>query len=72
MRMRRAQHKGVGLAGQRQIVDVTAAASQKTPVLDAADRLANAELVHGDATSNTGHIGCIIDFAIAQTPVSAG
>ena len=51
MRVRRAQHMGKGLARTDQIVDVAAVPGQKTPILDAPDRLADAVLVHGKRPS---------------------
>ena len=48
VRMRRAQHNGVCLARQRQIVDIIAMPGQKTPILDPAHRLADPELVHSN------------------------
>jgi hypothetical protein len=47
MRMRRTQHKGAGLVRAVDIVDVIAVTSDETPVLDPADRLTDAELLHG-------------------------
>src|SRR6266700_6063096 len=53
MRMRRAQHHRMGLARPDDVVEVMAAPGQKAPVLDAANRLTDAELCH--ATSAPGY-----------------
>ena len=47
MRMRRALHEGVGLPMTIDVIDVIAATGDKTLVLDPADRLTDAELLHG-------------------------
>ena len=46
MGVRRAQHHGMGLAGQVDIVLEAAFAAQKAPVLEALDRLPDSELAH--------------------------
>src|SRR5215831_19011061 len=48
MRVRRAQHEGMRLAGPDDIVEVIAVPGDEAPVFDAADRLTDAELLHGD------------------------
>jgi len=45
--MRRAQHEGVRLPGPGDVVEVTAVTGDEAPVLDTADRLTDAELLHG-------------------------
>src|SRR5262249_20911413 len=47
MGMRRAQHEGIGLAWPVDVVEIGAATSDETLVLDTADRLTDAELLHG-------------------------
>jgi len=47
MRMRRAQHEGVSLTRAADVVEVGAATGDKAPILDAADWLTDAELLHG-------------------------
>ena len=47
MRMWRAQHEGVSLAGPGDVVDVVAVTGDETPILDPADRLTDTELLHG-------------------------
>ena len=66
MRMRRAQHKGVSLARTNEIVDVMTAPGQKPLVLDAADRLADAELVHPKGPPTSAISAASKHFAIAQ------
>ncbi len=56
MRMRRAQHEGIGLARTVEVVEVIAATGNKAPILDAPDRLTDAELLHGTSPP-TPHIG---------------
>ena len=41
-----AQHHGVGLVRADNVVEVVAATGQEAPILDPADRLADAELLH--------------------------
>src|SRR6266700_5822494 len=53
MGMRRAQHHRMGLARPDDVVEVMAAPGQETPILDAANRLTDAELCH--ATSAPGY-----------------
>ncbi len=48
MRMRRAQHRRIGLARADDVVEVAAMPGQEAPILDPADRLADAELLHGE------------------------
>ena len=47
MRMRRAQHVAVGLAGQVPVVLEAAVAAREAPVFEALDRLPDPELAHG-------------------------
>ena len=47
MRMRRAQHEGMRLTRPVDVIDVAAMTGDEPPVLDAADRLTDAELLHG-------------------------
>ena len=47
MGMRRAQHEGMALAWRLDIVDIVAMTGNEPPVLDPADRLTDAELLHG-------------------------
>ena len=44
--MRRAQNGRIGLVRARDIVEIAAIAREETPILDAPDRLADAELLH--------------------------
>ena len=46
MSVRRAQHESVRLAGPADVVDISAVTGDEAPVLDAADRLTDAELLH--------------------------
>src|SRR5436190_19494464 len=46
MGMRRAQHEGIALARAADVVEKIAATGDKAPILDAADRLTDAELLH--------------------------
>ena len=46
MRMRRAQHDRMGLPRPDDVVEIAAAPGQEAAVLDPADRLADAELLH--------------------------
>ena len=56
MRMWRAQHEGIGLARTVEVVEVVAVTGDKAPILDAPDRLTDAELLHGTSPP-TPHIG---------------
>ena len=47
MRVKRTQHEGIRLTRPADIVDIIAVASDETPILDAADRLTDVELLHG-------------------------
>src|SRR6202035_3745876 len=47
MGMRRPQHEGIALAWWLDIVDIVAVTRNEPPVLDPADRLTDAELLHG-------------------------
>ena len=47
MGMRRTQHEGVRLTGPADVVDVSAVTGDKSAILDAANRLTDAELLHG-------------------------
>src|SRR6516165_8574621 len=46
MGMRRAQHEGIGLTRAVDVVEVAAATGDEAPILDAANRLTDAELLH--------------------------
>jgi hypothetical protein len=46
MRVRRAQHESVRLAGTSDVVDISAVTGNEAPILDPADRLTDAELLH--------------------------
>ena len=46
MGVRRAQHECVRLAGPADVVDISAVTGDEAPVLDPADRLTYAELLH--------------------------
>ena len=46
MRMRRAQHRQMGLTRPDNVVEIAAASGQEPPVFGASDRLSNAELRH--------------------------
>src|SRR5271169_4084005 len=54
--MRRTQHEGIGLARTVDIVEVGAATGDEAPILDATDRLTDAELLH-ETSPPTPHIG---------------
>jgi len=55
MGVRRAQHRGIGLARLRNIVEIAAVASNKAAIFDPPHRLADAELFHRDTP------GCLSD-----------
>jgi hypothetical protein len=55
MRMRRAQHVGLGLAQTIDVVQVFSATGNKAPVLDAPDRLTDAKLLHGTSPPTSAY-----------------
>ena len=57
-RVRRHDHHAVALARQRDVVDVAAAPGEEALVLDAADRLADAEFVQGSVHVLKTHSRC--------------